>query len=70
MHHQRIPSLRCYVPPFQLPRMLISTDQATVPLSDITSPVEAPNTIALWCRLYELVWTIMYQCIHEPENKA
>jgi len=39
--------------PFQLPRMLISTDQATAPLGDISSWVEAPNTIALWCQLYE-----------------
>jgi hypothetical protein len=44
--------LRTTYVPFQLPRMLISTDQTTVPLSDIPSWVKAPNTIALWSRLY------------------
>lgn len=50
--------------PFQLSRMLISTDQVTVPLSDIPCWTEAPNTIVLWYRLFK------QQCIHEPENKA
>ncbi|KAF8493654.1 hypothetical protein F5888DRAFT_1891210 [Russula emetica] len=38
----------------------VSNAPATVPLSDIRSWVEAPNTIAHWCRFYERVSSALF----------